>query len=610
MHRRLIVPACACAVLLIGPAALTPSNGSIMVRIVVGPNVLASGDGNIPHVESIVAVNPTNPRNLIGAAIAGTQSSGGFSCRGYTSFDGGSTWTYVDFPGQAEHGGVDPQVAFGPTGTVYVTTLSTPPGMEVHRSVDGGRTWQTVANLKRGYDHEQLVIDHTGGKFNGRIYIAAVHGPFGPPQRHRIAVFHSDDGLTFSGPVDAAGRDSTGLNVTTNILVLSDGTLVVPYAQWDVDADTMRHAVSNPQLVVTSADGGVTFDTPVKVVDIFFGPVPDSAHQTVRDKFDLFTFPAFAADVYGTKFRDRIYMVWRDRRNHRSQLMLTYSSDQGRTWSPPTLVVPTLSKDEAQFQPAITVNRSGVVGILWFGSPASRAIDQYDVYFTASLDGGKTFLAPALVSSEASRPISAGNVLPRKNFETTSDDAIHINTISATSRWPQGGDYIGLASDARGVFHPFWPDSRSGTFQLWTAQVRLDTPTPEGLRRDTHLVAASLNRQVVLDFDADARYSATAQRATIPIRLRNVSPDTLYGPFTVDVVDVGSARLVNEESTGGQHTIDYSTSLRDWPALEPGAVTESRNWILAFPATNTARLDIKASVRGFRKTRNSAARPP
>ncbi len=35
-------------------------------RIVVGPNILVSREGNQPKMETMVAANPQNPKNLLG----------------------------------------------------------------------------------------------------------------------------------------------------------------------------------------------------------------------------------------------------------------------------------------------------------------------------------------------------------------------------------------------------------------------------------------------------------------------------------------------------------------------------------------------------------------
>ncbi len=39
---------------------------------------------------------------------------------------------------------------------------------------------------------------------------------------------------------------------------------------------------------------------------------------------------------------------------------------------------------------------------------------------------------------------------------------------------------MGLTADATGAFHPFWADSRSGTFQIYTAVVKVEGPAARG----------------------------------------------------------------------------------------------------------------------------------
>ena len=45
-------------------------------RILVGPNMLVSRDGDFPHVELILAANPKNAKNLLGGAITYTRPNG------------------------------------------------------------------------------------------------------------------------------------------------------------------------------------------------------------------------------------------------------------------------------------------------------------------------------------------------------------------------------------------------------------------------------------------------------------------------------------------------------------------------------------------------------
>ena len=152
------------------PAALASPDAGPPPRIVVGPNILVSRDGDVAHCETMIAANPTDPKNLIGGSITMTRPDGGAANKAYVSVDGGSTWTDVAFPEEIEHGGGDPQVGFGANGTAFFMGLSN--GMNFYRSEDGGKTWSKALNLGRHDDHEMLITDHTTGPFAGRVYVA------------------------------------------------------------------------------------------------------------------------------------------------------------------------------------------------------------------------------------------------------------------------------------------------------------------------------------------------------------------------------------------------------------------------------------------------------
>ncbi len=205
-------------------------------KIVVGPNYLVSRDGDVPHAETMIAANPLDAKNLVGGAITYTRPEGGWAVRSYATRDGGATWQWSDFPEQVEHGGGDPQVVFTPDGAAVFVALTfggardeldrERGGMEVYRSEDGGLSWKKTQDICCSNDHPQMTLDRSAGRFAGRIYIATLAGY----PEYKVQVFRSDDGgRTFHGPVTAAsGGGVKGINTVTPV-VLSDGTLYVPY---------------------------------------------------------------------------------------------------------------------------------------------------------------------------------------------------------------------------------------------------------------------------------------------------------------------------------------------------------------------------------------------
>lgn len=174
-----------------------------------------------------------------------------------------------------------------------------------------------------------------------------------------------------------------------------------------------------------------------------------------------------AVDLSQGPFRDRLYFICNDR--DFEAIYLHYSMT-GRSWSEPIRVNEVSSEWQSPQPyartPAIAVNGNGVLGISWYdgrnGGATHRGIYrcQY-IYFTASLDGGESFLPGVQVSNEPSCP-------------TTPENG------EAGYRWPAGGDYHGLAARPDGDFQIVWSESREGLYELRTARVRVrDEDLPE-----------------------------------------------------------------------------------------------------------------------------------
>jgi hypothetical protein len=418
-------------------AAVAPRHSAIP-RMSVGPNVRVSTDERAAHVELTIAADPSDTSLLVGAAIAVDGSARHTAT--YVSRDRGVTWTTHPMDGRDA---VDPQVAFGPTGTTYFIDLG--PQLRAFRSVDHAESWGAAVPLGRGYDHPQLGVDVSSDRYHGRVY-AAVLG-----EGWKLGVFQSnDDGRSWTGPsVFADGRGEVGYNVSA-ALVLRDGTLFVPYFDYTVKTGAQQasqfiyHVWST-----TSTDGGFTFAAPRSTRAEFMGP---------RLMHGLASFATYAVDP-GRRHRDRIYSVWPDESSGVPRVMFHYSDDRGGTWSAPRMIDSSAARNAWQYQPVVAVNQNGVVGVAWFDTRVTGDSTRYDEFFTASVDGGSSFMPAIRVSSESSAPRTNGN-------------------RAVVDRWLQGGDYAGLVADAGGDFHAFWPDSRSGTFQVYTARVTVHSTPP------------------------------------------------------------------------------------------------------------------------------------
>lgn len=409
-------------------------------QIVVGENVLVStAAAERPLVEPQLAVNPKDPKHLLATAMVVNPSAVADSdCAVFLSFDGGRTWAQHNF-GVPEC--ADPWVALREDGTALFAGLSMARNneMQLVRSADGGRTWASVPlDLGRIHDHESMIVDTTTGPHAGSIYLVS-HGSWrGKSGRSSGSIFvtrSADGGRTFTPPVHIVPS-----NLNFNVLtpgVLSDGTLVVPYMDFQSNISDFRSRAGELERkrawVVTSGDGGQTFSPPLFVSEacgLGFG--------------------SLAVDLSIRPTRDRLYFICNNR--ELSGILVHNSENGGDNWSQPVRADAAAGEVAFRRPPAVAVNRDGVVGVTWYERRTDGDRQCQHLYFTASLDGGKTFLPEVRVSSAPSCPDTARNG-------------------RVATRWPEGGDYSGLAAAADGTFHVLWPDSRDGIYRLWTAPV-------------------------------------------------------------------------------------------------------------------------------------------
>ncbi len=572
-------------------------------KVLVGPNILVDHDFDAPHGESFLAISPQNSNHLIDASMTFARTDEGTYVKTYSSADGGKSWNDAAPLGDRSFiRSYDPQVAFGVAGTAYLALLrdGNGPRMWVYRSMDGGLGWQRTAQLQ-GADHEQLAVDTSQGPHRGRVYISI-------PQRGKMYLYSSDDdGRTF---VARRLTMSVGDVQAQGLVVLRDGTLVVGMMKYTA----FGGAKPNPQVgyhfeSVFSTNGGSSFSSRHTIAnsqsDVAIRDVPGSLsilHDMTRDADWT---AQLAGDSSKGPYKNRLYAAWPAFIAGHGRIYTAYSTDRGSSWSRPIPVGIGSVRGDGNGHAALAVNANGVVGLTFHHVPAYGTRRSFDLYFTASTNGGRSWLSPVRVSSQTSSPASNGNLGLMAEIRSPHADGLGVLYFSAFSESPFGGEYMGLAADSAGAFHALWQDSRSGTSHLYTARVELIRGN--GSQQRGIETPHSLNTMVTLSFDSTV-YDPRSGDYALPIRLRNTSQTAIRAPITVRLTQyqarnlpVRSFSVLN--ATNGERgvgaVIDYTKALGASRELLPGALTEAVVWRIHLndPA-DLATLFLKFDARG------------
>ncbi|MGH9476911.1 MAG: sialidase family protein [Terriglobales bacterium] len=441
--------------------------------IQVGPNVrVSSARPSAPHREVVLAADPHNAKRLLACSMF-SDAVPGVHSTAYVSFDQGRTW---QLGATAEDQFADdPTCAYGPDGTAYfiakTETLyprkgsSNSDALFIRRSPDGGRTWLPVIHGPLANDRPFMAIDTGADPFRGRLYVSFDRRIYSDQDTGQAGIkplfanatwFETsrDGGLHFDTVYIRAllDRDPRGRAdaITAATVVLPDGAVAVLQSHGIMGGSNRTthkpFSIASSAHVFISRDGGLTFSSHV---------VP-GLNETSYNSSAVRAVPGtMTADDSASPWRGRMYIAWTQMLAGRARVLFTSSSDSGRTWSSP---VP-LDDNQAHpgggpddFQPAIAVNRKGVVGLLWYDRRDIAGDRGYYARFRASLDGGQHWLPSVRIATAPNAPPAAG--AHRRYF---------VN----------GGDTSGLAADADGTFHALWIDNRTGVEQVWTAAIKV-----------------------------------------------------------------------------------------------------------------------------------------
>ena len=528
-------------------------------QINVGNRVLVShGEANINHVEVTSAADPNNSGRLVACSILTPVDEAGAWTAAYVSFDDGKTFSKTVEQRSLINGrlevSADPTCAYGTDGSAYFAALSNS-GFDARtlffKSPDGGHTWLPPVSLFGAWDRPFIAVDHTAGKNRGRIYVSHNYRAqnFDPPQPQQfnsaggIGLQRSlDGGATFQGPtlrLGLSGMQHQAVNAE-NTVVLSDGTTITLFFEGD---PVPRRGSYIPDMdgslkVLSSSDGGESFADATKIAD----------HFEDRNRSTKSTLPNIAVDPGSQSFKDRLYVAWHDSALELEEGFVSYSSDHGKTWSTPTRIG---SHTNDVFQTTVAVNKRGVVGLMWY--EAVPGTHGYAVRFTASTDGGQSWLTPVAVSEQAPmNPDEKWMMLGK----AAGKDPVTVRIFRYL--WQSSGDTAGLTADSYGTFHAFWIDNRTGIGQVWTAPILVsDRVFRNGSADLDQLDDVSGLTELQL---SHVSFDPAGETLSTDLRVKNTSDRQLDGTLQVRIFNVESelcASVVALPHDGQKKIVDF-----------------------------------------------------
>lgn len=201
----------------------------------------------------------------------------------------------------------------------------------------------------------------------------------------------TDGGMTFNDPVnlsrsiagDGKGRLARRYwhNGSLDLALGPDGTLYVAWTEYEGVLWLSR-----------STDGGGRFSKPLRIAGSRAAPARG---------------PSLAVGA-----ANNVYLAWTVGENRAADIHVAKSGDMGRSFGAPQIAFHSDGHCDA---PKIVVDNAGTVHLVYAESPTGP-FDRYDIRYTRSNDGARTFAKPREISSPLPAGFESGN-FPALSFD-------------------------------------------------------------------------------------------------------------------------------------------------------------------------------------------------
>jgi len=457
--------------------------------------------GNNAQSETWIAINPTNPNNIIATSNDNMYMTGTYRMSSWASFDGGKTWKHANTPPNRGYvidlkpGGsmtiFDPTITFDTDGNAYYAygftqinnnqQMPDDNGVFVAKSTDGGLTWNgdfagdpiSIAALELGnkagqpfHDRYTIASDmNHNSPYKDFIYLA--WQKFNPTTQDQVVVAISKDkGVTWGQPAVLFQGTGTQSPVPA---VGPDGEVYVVWQSRNRDNHTTQAVVRR------STNGGVVWTPGVTAMQVFtVGEIIPEVNinryvMANKQNIRVSSYPAIAVDrtPVGSPTRGYAYIVQagRDAAGGPYGIYLTKSTNKGQSWTEKKRIDDATLRNDLFFPAVCVDNTNGMVAILYYSSQNDPNNVGVDAYLAVSRDAGETFTNIRLTPS---------SIFLSQPGTVSQQDAQASNIY-----W---GDYTHIAAHG-GKIYPLWwwptgPTHHYGTLDLFTALVSTSPKPP------------------------------------------------------------------------------------------------------------------------------------
>lgn len=505
-------------------------------------------NGSHPWYE--VRADPEDPNNLIVCGTKWDSRENAFHGFVYASADAGSSWKLA-LEDTHSRWVSEQSCAFGTNHRVYFISEASKivDGQPRHElgttrlyvSRDGGQHW--IETLKTGWaDHSATAVSEPSGRVYTFFNIPYTQAT-GPKQSSNVGLLiFSPDGTTVIGPFVSSAIQRAGYRGVYPFFAtgLRSGAVICLY-----------HGIS--------ADGKKQ-DLALVRVDQSRHPLFEStviARSALSKDCSSFERGSIAYDSQN----NRLFVVYGDGCKSR-HLMLTSSTDEGKTWTPAAALHVSESPNSVVVAPSLVVGSDRHLGLLWedgwysgrwlFSPLQSQRVSESATELSS---GQREFqlstdlLQTSIVPSHASQGDPHG----------TANSSVMLNVFNAAS---QVWRVVGLAAAGTKIV-AVWPETDRDGMKLYSGV--LGPPPLHGSQESAK--EGDVTQHVLLEYGGSQEFQRATSTVDVCLVLGNQADRPLKVPIKLEVnrlmSSVGSPAVLNSTNglTGIGATWDISNSV-------------------------------------------------